>query len=346
MTIDRIQQQFEIQIADVTDLAELDALRVKFVGKNGILTEQAKQIAHLSLEERKSFGAATNALKQQISQQLETKKLVLEQVALQAKLADEVLDITLPTREVVQGYLHPLSMVMHEIREILHFMGFTQQHGNEIETDWYNFTALNIAENHPARQMHDTFYVKDKSAPETQNLLLRTHTSNVQIRTMQGSQPPFRFFTMGKTYRSDSDSTHSPMFHQLEVVYVAEKASVANLKHFLEEFLSKFFELELLPIRMRSSHFPFTEPSIEVDVQCDRSDKQQVVIGKGNDWIEILGCGMIHPQVLRNCDIDPELHQGFAMGVGIERLAMLKYNIPDLRQFFEGDVRWLKHYGF
>ncbi len=337
MQIEQIKKDFEEELINADSLIKLENLRVKFIGKSGIVTEQTKVIPTLPNDERKTYGSQVNGLKNFVAEKLEELKQELEAKQISEKLAKESVDITMPARAKIIGAIHPISKAIAELKSIFEHLGFEFVDGPEIEDDWHNFTALNIGENHPARQMHDTFYLNGEAGK-----LLRTHTSNVQIRSMSKRKPPMRLFTIGKTFRSDSDATHSPMFHQLEVIYIDKKVSIAQLKSCLEQFLQKFFQVDQAPIRLRASHFPFTEPSAEVDVKCDRSNKEQITIGQGNDWIEILGSGMIHPNVLKNCGIDPEEYQGFAFGVGVERLAMLKYNISDLRKFYDGDLRWLR----
>jgi phenylalanyl-tRNA synthetase alpha chain len=339
--IDQIKQNFENEIKHAKSSSEVESLRVKFIGKSGLITEQMKVISTLPIEERKAYGASINSLKDSVNKAIDAKMNELETLELSHKLESETIDISLPPRLTGIGTIHPISNAIAEIRDIFEGFGFEFADGPEIEDDWHNFTALNIAENHPARQMHDTFHIKGIPGK-----LLRTHTSNVQIRQMSKKTLPISLFTIGKTFRYESDATHSPMFHQLEGMYIDRKVSIGQLKFCLEQFLQKFFQVEKAPIRLRASHFPFTEPSVEVDVKCDRSTKDQIIIGQGEDWVEILGAGMIHPTVLANCGIDPEEYQGFAFGCGAERLAMLKYNISDLRKFYEGDLRWLKHYGF
>lgn len=334
-----IKAQFETEIANVTTSAHVESLRVKYLGKTGLITEEMKKLGSMPPEERKAFGAQVNAVRTDIANKIEELKATLESAELDSALQKESIDISLPSREASVGKIHPISHTISEIKDIFTGFGFTHEEGPDIEDDWHNFTALNIPENHPARQMHDTFYLEDGN-------VLRTHTSNAQIRVMQNKKPPFRFITIGRVFRSDSDATHSPMFHQLEIVYLDKKSNVAEMKYCIEEFLKKFFEIEQAPIRLRASHFPFTEPSAEVDVKCDRSVPGEIKIGQGEDWIEILGCGMIHPNVLKNCGIDPNEYQGFAVGAGIERLAMLKYGISDLRKFYDCDQRWLQHFGF
>lgn len=339
MPLVKIQSEFQEAFSKVKSIKELEQVRVEFLGKNGVLTQEMKKIGSLAPEQKKEFGANVNTIKILIESNIADKKQQLEQLELQEKLDNESVDITLPPRQYALGKVHPIWQAMQEVRAICVELGFQEIYGPEIEDEWHNFTALNIPEHHPARQMQDTFYLKDGN-------VLRTHTSNVQIRHMQSHKPPHAVFSMGRVYRSDYDATHTPMFHQLEVLYVDKKVTFANLKWFLEKFLELFFGVDKDAIRLRPSYFPFTEPSAEIDIKCDRSQKNQIILGKGDNWLEILGCGMVHPNVLRNVGIDPEEYQGFALGVGIERLAMLKYNIPDLRQMFEGDIRWLRHYGF
>jgi len=331
-----------------TSLFALEEIRVKYLGKSGLVTSQMKAIATLPVEEKKSFGAEVNRVKDLIAEKLDEKKIQLESKELSAKLASESIDITLPIRAQRKGSIHPISQVTDEVIAILGGMGFAVEEGPEVEDDFHNFGALNIPDNHPARQMQDTFYLEGQSNGKP--TLLRTHTSSVQIRTMQkvmqnGGKPPFKFVAPGRVYRSDMDMTHTPMFHQIEGLYIDKNVNMGHLKGVLHEFLKAFFELDSVPIRFRPSFFPFTEPSAEVDIGCARS-RDGVKIGEGSDWLEILGCGMVHPNVLKNVGINPEEYQGFAFGVGLERLAMLKYGAPDLRDFFDCDSRWLENYGF
>ncbi|MEK6747160.1 MAG: phenylalanine--tRNA ligase subunit alpha [Pseudomonadota bacterium] len=334
---------------------ELEELRVAILGKKGKLTEALKALGQASPEERKTLGANLNQIKQEITDALEAKKLALADIELSARLVSEKLDVTLPANGEPCGKIHPITQVTEEITAIFADLGFNVADGPDIEDDEHNFNALNIPESHPARQMHDTFYLrgqekesKDNSSripnPESR-ILLRTHTSPVQIRTMRSGKPPFRFIALGSTYRCDSDLTHTPMFHQIEGLVIDKEINMGHLRGCISEFLRVFFELENVPVRFRPSFFPFTEPSAEIDIGCARS-KESLKIGAGSDWLEIGGCGMVHPNVLKNCNIDPNEWQGFAFGMGIERLAMLKYGIPDLRTFFESDARWLSHYGF
>lgn len=326
------------------NLDVLEALRVNYLGKKGTLTEQMKTLGSLAPEERKEFGAAVNQVKNSITQALDEKKQQLEQIHLQKRLAEEGVDVTLPTRPTQQGRIHPISQVMQECVAIFAAQGFAVADGPEIEDDFHNFTALNIPENHPARQMQDTFYL-NANDNDGNPLVLRTHTSSVQIRAMQEGKPPFKIIAPGRVYRSDYDMTHTPMFHQIEGLYIDKDIHMGHLKGCLHQFLKAFFETDEVPLRFRPSFFPFTEPSAEVDIGCARKDGE-VKIGEGDDWMEILGCGMVHPNVLKNVGVDPDEYQGFAFGVGLERLAMLKYGAPDLRNFFDSDIRWLKHYGF
>ncbi len=332
--------------------SELEELRVKYLGKKGEFTEQLKTLGTLPPEERKMRGQELNADKQKISDAIDARAEVLKLVEINARLDKEWMDVTLPPRPETKGYIHPISQVMEEITALLAAQGFTVAQGPEIEDDYHNFTALNFPENHPARQMHDTFFLKGgevKAPPPTHEsngkILLRTHTSPVQIRAMQAGKPPFRIIAPGKTFRCDSDMTHTPMFHQVEGLCIDRHITMGHLKGCIEEFLRAFFEIDNVPIRFRPSFFPFTEPSAEVDIGCSR-DRDQIKIGAGTGWLEVMGCGMVHPNVLRNCNINPDEWQGFAFGMGVERLAMLKYGIPDLRTFFESDIRWLRHYGF
>ncbi len=337
-----------IEAKQSTSLQALEEIRVKYLGKSGIITSQMKNIATLPAEEKKAFGAEVNNAKDLVTAAIDAKKAELEEVELSARLANESVDITLPIRPAQKGSIHPISKVTEEVTAILSAMGFAVETGPEIEDDFHNFGALNIPDNHPARQMQDTFYLEGISGEKP--LLLRTHTSSVQIRTMEktmqnGGKPPFKFIAPGRVYRSDMDMTHTPMFHQIEGLYIDKNVNMGHLKGVLHEFLKAFFEVDAVPIRFRPSFFPFTEPSAEVDIGCARS-REGVKIGEGSDWLEILGCGMVHPNVLKNVGINPDEYQGFAFGIGLERLAMLKYGAPDLRDFFDCDARWLKHYGF
>jgi len=322
--------------------AALEDARVALLGKKGSITEALKTLGTAEPETRKTLGADLNKLKTEITEAIELKKNALAAQELNTRLASEKIDVTLPAQPIQQGRIHPVTQVIEEITAIFADLGFSVADGPDIENEYNNFDALNIPESHPARQMHDTFYLQGSGDGKT---LLRTHTSPVQIRTMKAGKPPFRFIAPGSTYRCDSDITHTPMFHQIEGFVIDKNIHMGHLKGCIIEFLKAFFELDQVPVRFRPSFFPFTEPSAEVDIGCKRS-RDEIKIGEGSDWLEVLGCGMVHPNVLRNCGIDPNEWQGFAFGMGVERLAMLKYGIPDLRTFFESDVRWLKHYGF
>lgn len=334
-------------IAAATDLSALDAARVAALGKNGRITGLMKNLGTMTPDERKNAGQALNTLKDEIATLIETQERALKKQALDAKLAQEVMDVTLSPRPERVGHIHPISQTMEELVSIFADMGFSVAEGPDIEDDFHNFTALNFPPGHPAREMHDTFYLPDDpdETGEAAKKLLRTHTSTVQIRTLLKNKPPVRVICMGRTYRSDYDMTHTPMFHQMEGLVIDKATHMGHLKGCLMDFLRAYFETPELPVRFRPSFFPFTEPSAEVDIGCSR-ENGGLKIGAGSDWLEILGCGMVHPNVLKNCGIDPDEYQGFAFGMGIERIAMLKYGIPDLRTFFESDVRWLDHYGF
>ena len=331
------------QVEGASDLQALEDVRVSALGKKGAITAQMKNMGALAPEERKAAGQALNALKGEVAKAIDAKKVALEDDALNAKLADERIDVTLPARPETEGYIHPISQTIEEAVAILGEMGFEVAEGPEIEDDWYNFTALNIPDDHPARQEHDTFYLPGEG--DKGRKVLRTHTSPVQIRTMLDQKPPLRIIAPGRTYRCDYDATHSPMFHQIEGLVVDEKTHMGHLKGCLIDFCRAFFGVDDLPVRFRPSYFPFTEPSAEVDIGCSR-EGGEFKIGHGDDWLEILGSGMVNPKVLENCGIDSTKYQGFAFGMGVERLAMLKYGIPDLRTFYESDLRWLRHYGF
>jgi phenylalanyl-tRNA synthetase alpha chain len=325
------------------DLEALEQVRVAALGKKGRVTELMKTLGGMSPDERKAAGAALNRVKDQVAAALDARKADLAGAALDARLAAERIDVTLSARPEEMGRIHPISQTMDEITAIFGQMGFAVAEGPDIEDDFHNFTALNIPEDHPARSMHDTFFLPERE--DGTRLLLRTHTSPVQIRTMRNQKPPIRIIAPGRTYRCDSDMTHTPMFHQLEGLVIDKATHMGHLKGCLIEFMRTYFEVDDLPVRFRPSFFPFTEPSAEADIGCSRAGGE-LKIGNGGSWLEILGCGMVHPNVLRACGIDPEVYQGFAFGIGIERIAMLKYGIPDLRTFFDSDLRWLRHYGF
>ena len=345
-SIEQLKQTTLKQIDKAPDIKSLDDIKVAVMGKKGTLTDEMKKLALLSVEEKKQMGQMLNVVKSEIEKALETKKQDLYTKELNEKLAKETIDVTLPVREENIGRIHPVSKIYEEVVAIFGEMGFEVADGPDIEDQFHNFNALNTPANHPARQMQDTFYITN---PESDNFddsyVIRTQTSAVQIRTMEKKRPPIRIIAPGRTYRSDYDATHTPMFHQVEGLVIDKKTSFANLKGCLYDFVKTFFEVDELPVRYRPSYFPFTEPSAEMDIGCKKS-KTELKIGAGDDWLEILGCGMVHPNVLKACGIDPEEYQGFAFGLGLDRLAMLKYGIPDLRTFFEADVRWLKHYGF
>ncbi len=333
------------QVEAASDEVALETVRVAALGKKGSVSELLKTLGSMTPEERKENGPLINGLRDRVAAALAARKENLAEAALDERLKSERIDVTLPLPEgpETRGRIHPISQVIDEITAIFADMGFSIAEGPDVETDYYNFTALNFPVGHPAREMHDTFFMQPDANGERK--LLRTHTSPVQIRTMLGQKPPIRIITPGRTYRHDSDQTHTPMFHQVEGLVIDKTANMANLKWILEEFCKSFFEVEQVKMRFRPSFFPFTEPSMEVDIQCARKDGE-VRFGEGDDWLEILGCGMVHPNVLRNCDIDPDEYQGFAWGMGIDRIAMLKYGMPDLRAFFDADLRWLNHYGF
>jgi phenylalanyl-tRNA synthetase alpha chain len=331
------------QLAAAPDLRAVDEIRVAALGKQGRVTGLVKQLGTLPPEQRRDAGQAFNSLKREIEEALAARKATLEMLQLDQRLEAERIDVTLPARERQEGRIHPVSQAMEEIVAIFADMGFAVAEGPDIEDDWHNFEALNIPPEHPARQMFDTFYLEAEQAGRP--LLLRTHTSPVQIRTMRAGKPPFRIIAPGRTYRRDSDATHTPMFHQVEGLLIDRRTHMGHLKGCLIDFVRAFFERDDVPVRFRPSFFPFTEPSAEVDIGCKRT-RDELLIGEGSDWLEILGCGMVHPRVLQAVGLDPEEWQGFAFGMGIDRVAMLKYGIPDLRTFFESDLRWLRHYGF
>jgi phenylalanyl-tRNA synthetase alpha chain len=338
-----LERELTGAVAAAADLDQLDAARIAALGKKGQITALLKGIGAMEAEARKAFAAEVNLLKDRVNDALAQRRIALQAAALDRRLGAERLDITLPARPEAEGRIHPVSQVIDEITEIFAAMGFTVAEGPDIEDDFHNFTALNLPPEHPARQMHDTFYLPERA--DGSRLLLRTHTSPVQIRTMQSKPPPHRIIVPGRTYRIDSDQTHTPMFHQVEGLVIDRDIHMGHLKGVLEEFARAFFEIDKVKMRFRPSYFPFTEPSAEVDIGCRRSG-DEIRIGEGQDWLEILGCGMVHPRVLRHVGLDPAEWQGFAWGMGIDRVAMLKYGMPDLRAFFEADLRWLRHYGF
>jgi phenylalanyl-tRNA synthetase alpha chain len=343
--LDQLKTSISAEIAGASDEAAIEAVRVNALGKKGSISELLKTLGSMSPEERQTRGAAINQLKNAVTEEIAARKAALKDQAINERLARETVDVTLPVRSspAERGRIHPITQIIDEITAIFGDMGFSIAEGPDIETDYYNFTALNFPVGHPAREMHDTFFLPPDANGERK--VLRTHTSPVQVRTMEGQQPPIRIIIPGKTYRQDSDATHSPMFHQVEGLVIDKGANVANMRWVLEEFCKAFFEVPSVNMRFRPSFFPFTEPSVEVDIQCDRSG-DVIKFGEGTDWMEILGCGMVHPNVLRAGGLDPDVYQGFAWGMGLDRIAMLKYGMPDLRDFFNADVRWMNHYGF
>ncbi|OAM76322.1 phenylalanine--tRNA ligase subunit alpha [Devosia elaeis] len=356
--IETLRGDLSAAIAAAENEAALDGVRVAALGKKGSVSALLATLGAMAPEDRKSAGPAINGLKTDIAGLIEARGAELRAAALDARLRAETVDITLPLKPgpTARGRIHPISQTIDEITAIFSDMGFSIAEGPDIETDYFNFTALNFPEGHPAREMHDTFFMKP--GPDGVKKVLRTHTSPVQMRVMQKTNekpaaayltpamdPPIRVVMPGRTYRNDSDQTHTPMFHQVEGLVIDKSSHIGQLRWVLEEFLKAFFEVPSVTLRFRPSFFPFTEPSMEVDVQCDRSGSE-VKIGEGNDWLEILGCGMVHPNVIRNAGLDPDVYQGFAWGIGIDRIAMLKYGMPDLRAFFDADQRWIEHYGF
>ena len=339
----QLQSEFAAQIAAAAGLEQLEELRVAALGKKGRVTEQMKTLGALPPDLRKARGAELNLVKDKITGLIEARRLVLAEADLQLRLQQERVDVTLAPRPQPDGRIHPISRTTEEIITIFAAMGFTVAEGPDIESDDLNFTKMNIPPDHPARQMQDTFYMPQTG--EGAPMILRTHTSPVQARTMLSQKPPIRVIVPGRVYRCDYDQTHTPMFHQVEGLVIDTETTMAHLKGCLMDFLRSFFGIPDLPARFRPSYFPFVEPGAEMDIGCKR-EGGELKLGNYGDWLEILGCGMVHPQVLRNCNIDPDIYQGFAFGMGIDRLAMLKYGIPDLRTFFESDSRWLKHYGF
>jgi len=345
--IQKIKDDLTAQINNADTLETLDAIRVQALGKKGNITALMKTLGKMDPEERKTTGQALNVLKNDIADLISAQESTLKRAVLEQRLATETIDVSLPARNERQGKIHPISQTMEELTAIFGTMGFKIAEGPDIEDDWHNFTALNFPPGHPAREMHDTFYLPDDADAqgEAAKKLLRTHTSTVQIRAMKEQGLPIKVIVMGRTYRSDYDITHTPMFHQCEGLVIDKNINMGHLKGCLMDFVRSYFEVDDLPVRFRPSFFPFTEPSAEMDIGCSRKDGG-LKIGAGDSWLEILGCGMVHPNVIKNCGFDPDEYQGFAFGMGVERIAMLKYNIPDLRTFFDSDVRWLEHYGF
>lgn len=341
--IQKLEADIQAAIAASSDEAALEAVRVAALGKKGSVSELLKTLGGMSPDERKVQGPLINGLRDRVSEAIAARKSELGDAALNARLQSERIDVTLPARPEPQGTIHPVSQVLDEVIAIFADLGFAIAEGPDVEFDDYNFTKLNIPPDHPARQMHDTFYVAQQA--DGSRHVLRTHTSPVQVRTMLAQKPPIRIIAPGRTYRVDSDATHSPMFHQFEGLVIDEVTHLGHLKWVMEEFCKAFFEVDAVEMRARPSFFPFTEPSVEFDIRCDRSGGQ-IKFGQGNDWLEIAGSGMVNPRVLEMCGIDSTRYQGFAFGGGLDRLAMLKYGISDLRPMFESDLRWLKHYGF
>ncbi|MDO5613358.1 MAG: phenylalanine--tRNA ligase subunit alpha [Paracoccus sp. (in: a-proteobacteria)] len=340
-----LRQTWLTRIADATDPAAIEDVRVAALGKKGEISLMMRELGKMTPEDRATAGVALNQLRDEVDAALRARKTALEDAALDARLAGEWLDVTLPGRPRPAGTIHPVSQVMDEVTTIFADMGFAVAEGPQVESDWYNFDALNIAPEHPARQEHDTFFMARAEGDTRPPHVLRTHTSPVQIRAMQEQGAPIRVIAPGRVYRMDMDQTHTPMFHQVEGLAIGRDISMANLKWTLEEFCRAFFEVDQVELRFRASHFPFTEPSAEVDIRCSW-EGGKLTIGEGDSWLEILGSGMVHPKVLEAAGVDPTEWQGFAFGMGIDRIAMLKYGIPDLRAFFESDLRWLRHYGF
>jgi len=338
--IKKIKDDFLLKLKENLDINQVNQIKIDLFGKNGLISSQFKQLGKITEEERKQFASDLNSVKDELQDLITTKLNNIKIKEINQKLEKEKIDITLPERSFVQGKIHPVSQVIDEISSIFSEIGFSVEEGPDIENEYNNFTALNTPDNHPARDMHDTFYLDEKK-----KLLLRTHTSPVQIRTMLNDKPPFKIIAPGRTYRSDSDQTHTPMFHQVEGLHIDKDINMGHLKGCLNYFIKEFFEVDKIKMRFRPSHFPFTEPSAEVDIGYEIKDGK-IVIGEGDKWLEILGCGMVHPNVLKNVKINPDEFQGYAFGIGIDRLAMLKYGINDLRAFFDCDYRWLNHFGF
>jgi len=336
----KIRDEFLPKLRSKIDLTQVNQIKSDLFGKNGLITNQFKKIGSIAESERKTFAAELNNIKDELQNLINSKINEIEILEVNEKLEKEKIDVTLPERPIIRGRIHPVSQTIDEISSIFSEIGFSVEEGPDVENEYNNFTALNTPDYHPARDMHDTFYLDEKKQK-----LLRTHTSPVQIRTMLKDKPPFKIIAPGRTYRSDSDQTHAPMFHQVEGLHIDKDINMGHLKGCLNYFIKEFFEVDKIKMRFRPSHFPFTEPSAEVDIGYKIKDGK-IIIGEGDQWLEILGCGMVHPNVLRNVKVDPDKFQGYAFGIGIDRLAMLKYGINDLRAFFECDYRWLSHFGF
>ena len=336
----KLKEEFLSKLNNKLNLTEINQIKSDLFGKNGLVSSQFRKIGTIAESERKKFASDLNIIKDELQNLINLKINEIENAEINEKLQREKVDITLPERPFVRGKIHPVSQTIDEISSIFSEIGFSVEEGPDVENEYNNFTALNTPDNHPARDMHDTFYLDEKKEK-----LLRTHTSPVQIRTMLKDKPPFKIIAPGRTYRSDSDQTHSPMFHQVEGLHIDKNINMGHLKGCLNYFIKEFFEVEKIKMRFRPSHFPFTEPSAEVDIGYEIKDGK-IIIGEGDQWLEILGCGMVHPNVLKNVKVDPTKFQGYAFGIGIDRLAMLKYGINDLRSFFDCDYRWLNHFGF
>ena len=338
--IKKIKDDYLDKLNRDINLENLNQIKTELFGKNGVISNSFKKLGSMPSDDRKKFASDLNFIKEELQEKINSKLQEIEIKEINSKLENEKIDITLPERDIHQGKIHPVSQVIDEISSIFSEIGFSVEDGPDVEDEHYNFTALNTPDNHPARDMHDTFYLDNNK-----KLLLRTHTSPVQVRTMLKGKPPFKIIAPGRTYRSDSDQTHSPMFHQVEGLCIDKDINMGHLKGCLSYFIKEFFEVDKIQMRFRPSHFPFTEPSAEVDIGYELRDGK-INIGEGKKWLEILGCGMVHPNVLKNVNVDPDKYQGYAFGMGIDRLAMLKYGINDLRAFFETDYRWLNHFGF
>jgi len=336
----KIKDEYLSKLKRKLNLSEINEIKSNLFGKNGLVSSQFKRIGSIDENERKKFASDLNVIKDELQDLINFKINEIQNAEINKKLEKEKIDVTLPERTFVRGKIHPVSQTIDEISSIFSEIGFNVEEGPDVENEYNNFTALNTPDNHPARDMHDTFYLDEKK-----ERLLRTHTSPVQIRTMLNAKPPFKIIAPGRTYRSDSDQTHAPMFHQVEGLHIDKDINMGHLKGCLNYFIKEFFEVKKIKMRFRPSHFPFTEPSAEVDIGYELKDGK-IIIGEGDQWLEILGCGMVHPNVLKNVKVDPTKFQGYAFGIGIDRLAMLKYGINDLRAFFDCDYRWLNHFGF
>ena len=336
----KIKEEFVFKLSQKLNLSDINEIKSNLFGKNGLVSSQFKKLGSLAEAERKKFATDLNVIKDELQDLIDFKIKEIQNAEINEKLENEKIDVTLPERTFTRGKIHPVSQTIDEISSIFSEIGFSVEEGPDVENEYNNFTALNTPDNHPARDMHDTFYLD-----EEKETLLRTHTSPVQIRTMLKDKPPFKIIAPGRTYRSDSDQTHAPMFHQVEGLCIDKEINMGHLKGCLNYFIKEFFEVKKIKMRFRPSHFPFTEPSAEVDIGYEVRDGK-IIIGEGDKWLEILGCGMVHPNVLKNVKIDPKKFQGYAFGIGIDRLAMLKYGINDLRSFFDCDYRWLNHFGF